>query len=105
MNYRLGVPALTIAACVGCVGTVGQKIDPSVVGGFKEGVTTRGQVEAALGQSKHVTSMSDAKGITTTIYYVFAQAVGFGGAESECWAFSFGPDGVLERKINTQSQH
>lgn len=64
------IGAVGVVLMAGCAST-GVQVDPSRVQSFERGVTTRGQIEAALGRPTMVQTMQDGK---TTLTYTYANA-------------------------------
>jgi outer membrane protein assembly factor BamE (lipoprotein component of BamABCDE complex) len=89
-------PVILLAICTSCA-TVGVKFEAAQLDQIKEGVTTKDQVIAALGQPRSQATISSTTGETTTLLYVFASA-DFSGSVSETYSFSFGKDGILIQK-------
>jgi len=106
--------ALASLALAGCVST-GTRVTVAQANQFKEGVTTRAEVVAALGQPDSQSRLADG---ATAITYVHISAhataatfipyVGLlaGGAKgtTDTASFTFGPDGKLVQFSNTQSK-
>lgn len=64
------IGAVSLVVMVGCAST-GVQVDQNKLQAFERGVTTRSQIEAALGRPTMVQTMQDGK---TTLTYTYANA-------------------------------
>ena len=107
----MGCAVVLIAGCV----SVGTKVDPSVVAGFKPGVTTLADAERQLGQPNNTTTMPDGS-IVIVYAYTHAQAsgssyiplvgafVGHSDSNTTTATLTFDRDGKFKNSTTSQGQ-
>lgn len=97
ITMAAAVLALTLTGCATMES--GASFDESIAQSFREGVATRADVEAALGQPYQVTSNADG---SSTLSYVHmtssANAFGSSEAQGSTAVFMFNGDSVLQSK-------
>lgn len=108
------VITLLAVALSGCMSS-GTQVDPAKAARFQSGITTVGQVRAALGAPNADSIQTD--GSRTMVYvYMHTQVrpetfipiiggfVGGADAQTQTVSYSFGPDGVMRGGSSGQSQ-
>lgn len=111
---RLVGAAFAAVMLAGCVST-GTRVTEAQANQFKQGVTTRAEVIAALGQPDTQSRLADGGTVITYLHIsahanaaTFIPYVGLlaGGAKgtTELATFTFTPDGKLAEFSNTQSK-
>jgi len=96
------LPILCLLALTGCEATMGVKVDPSVLGRFREGETTPLDAIALLGQPSATGTRLGTDGSFRIYQWAYAHTKSFGGVDSfGGLELAFGQDGKLKRKTLT----